>query len=244
MMTNHDLSAAERVIVALDCSRDRAYELGDLLEGNATWLKVGMTLFYAEGPAMVTYFKNKGFKVFVDLKLHDIPHQVEGAARAITALGADMITVHAVGGVPMMEAALRGIVAGARERRDATLPISLAVTVLTSMDEEMLFQTGVARSLNEQVSALARQAKQAGLDGVVASPQEAAMLRAALGPRAAIVTPGVRLVGGSHDDQSRVTTPSVACAQGASHVVVGRPVTQAADPVAAFAAFIDDIERR
>ena len=243
MTTYDDLPASERVIVALDCSRDRAYELANLLEGKATWLKVGMTLFYAEGPSIVTAFKERGFKIFVDLKLHDIPHQVEGAARYITALGADMLTVHAIGGVPMMEAAVRGITRGIGERNDDTRPLLLAVTVLTSMNESMLAQTGVHRSLNQQVEALAYQARESGLDGVVASPQEAALLRSVLGPNVAIVTPGVRLVGSSQDDQSRVTTPSIACAQGSSHVVVGRPIVQADDPVAAFASFIHDIEQ-
>jgi orotidine-5'-phosphate decarboxylase len=243
MTDYNDVPASERVIVALDCSRDRAYELANLLEGKATWLKIGMTLFYAEGPSIVTAFKKRGFKIFVDLKLHDIPHQVEGAARCITTLGADMLTVHAIGGVPMMEAAVRGITAGVNERNDGARPISLAVTVLTSMNEDMLAQTGVQRPLSQQVEALAYQAREAGLDGVVASPQEAALLRTVFGPNAAIVTPGVRLAGSPLDDQSRVTTPSVACAQGSSHIVVGRPIVEADDPVAAFASFIHDIER-
>jgi orotidine-5'-phosphate decarboxylase len=236
-----DSPAAARVIVALDCPVDRALELADLLAGRATWLKVGMTLFYAEGPAIVGALKARGFKVFVDLKLHDIPHQVEGAARSVARLGADMFTVHAVGGSPMMEAAVRGAAAGFDARIASEPPLALAVTVLTSMDAGMLAQTGIQRPLASQVDALAHLALGAGMNGVVASPQEATALRAALGERACIVTPGVRPLGASLDDQSRVATPAQAFESGSSHVVVGRPITQASDPAAAFDALVADL---
>ena len=232
--------ARERVIVALDCGKDEALRLADALGGKAAWVKVGMTLFYAEGPAIVRALKERGFKVFLDLKFHDIPHQVEGAAHAAALSGADMLTMHAAGGVPMMEAARRGAERAAAETGDA-VPVTLGITVLTSMDAETLAATGVARPLAEQVEALAAQTRRAGISGVVASPHEAARLRAALGPDAYIVTPGVRPAGAEAGDQSRVATPAFAFGNGASHIVVGRPVTQAADPVAAFEAIAAEL---
>ena len=215
---------ADRIIVDLDCTGERARELAAILQGRARWLKVGMTLFYQEGPSIVQELKELGFKVFLDLKLHDIPHQVEGAAAAVVATGADMFTVHASGGLAMMEAA-------ASSAGDA---ISLGVTVLTSMDQESLQDLGVHRFLPEQVSHLASLVKQAGLTGVVCSPHEAADMRRLLGPEAAIVTPGVRLPDDDKGDQSRVMTPAAALSSGASHLVIGRPITAADDPAAAF----------
>ena len=223
-----DAEARERVIVALDCDREEALSLADALSGHAKWLKVGMTLYYAEGPQIVEIFKLLGFKVFLDLKFHDIPHQVQGAAASAVEAGADMITMHAVGGVPMMQAAQAAV------DESGTEADTLAITVLTSMNEETLAQTGVSRGVGEQVRALAACAQEAGLSGVVASPQEAAMLRELLGPDALIVTPGVRPVGAALGDQSRVATPAAAISAGASHLVIGRPITRAADPVAAF----------
>lgn len=236
-----NIPARDRVIVALDCGADEAIALADSLAGKASWVKVGMTLYYAEGPAIIKMFKRRGFKVFLDLKFHDIPHQVEGAARSAAASGADMITMHTVGGVAMMEAAQRGAAAGAAEI-NGEVPATLGITVLTSMDVDALAATGVARPLGEQVLALAAQARVAGISGVVASPQEAAALRELLGPRALIVTPGVRPAGAALGDQSRVATPASAFANGASHIVVGRPITQADDPVAAFDAIAAELD--
>ena len=233
--------ASERVIVALDCGADEAIALADKLAGKARWVKVGMTLYYAEGPAIIKMFKRRGFNVFLDLKFHDIPHQVEGAARSAAASGADMITMHTVGGVEMMKAAQRGAEAGAAEIGAAT-PATLGITVLTSMDADTLAATGVTRTLSDQVRALAAQTQEAGISGVVASPQEAAMLRELLGPAAFIVTPGVRPAGAALGDQSRVATPAQAFANGASHIVVGRPITQADDPVAAFEAIAAEVD--
>lgn len=226
---------ADRVIVALDCDRQTALDLAKQLQGKAKWLKVGMTLYYAEGPQIVEIFKLLGFKVFLDLKFHDIPHQVQGAAASAVEAGADMVTMHAVGGVPMMQAAQAAVDASGTEAD------TLAITVLTSMDEETLSQTGVSRAMADQVKALAACAQQAGLSGVVASPQEAAMLRELLGPDALIVTPGVRPVGAELGDQSRVATPKAAFDAGASHIVVGRPITQADDPAAAFDAIAAEL---
>ena len=213
---------ADRVIVALDCPRAKALDLAVALQGKAKWLKIGMTLYYSEGPAIVEIFKLLGYKVFLDLKCHDIPHQVAGAAASAVEAGADMITMHAVGGVPMMEAAQ-------------------AAVDNAGCDTATLAATGVTRELTDQVKTLASCAAEAGLSGVVASPQEAAMLRELLGPDALIVTPGVRPAGADLGDQSRVATPKAAFDAGASHIVVGRPITQAADPVAAFEAIVAEL---
>lgn len=225
--------ARDRVIVALDCDINEAFDLADMLQGKATWMKVGMTLFYANGPAIVYALKERGFNVFLDLKFHDIPHQVEGAAYSAAASGADMLTMHTVGGVDMMMAAQRGAEKAAAEY-GYDIPATLGITVLTSMNDAALAETGVSRAMADQVVVLAEQAKRAGISGVVASPQEAARLREILGPQAYIVTPGVRPAGSAKGDQSRVATPAEAFANGASHIVVGRPITQADDPVAAF----------
>ena len=217
MLNFEMLPESERIIVALDCGADEALALAHALKGKASWLKVGMTLYYQEGPSIVKALKDLGFNVFLDLKFHDIPHQVYGAAASAARSGADMITMHAIGGLEMMRAAIDGLI-------EAELPdvVTLGITVLTSMSEEDLALT------------LAEQAQTAGLSGVVASPQEAAMLREALGSSAYIVTPGVRPAGSSTDDQSRIATPRQAFDNGASHLVIGRPITAAPDPALAF----------
>lgn len=238
MLDFNTIDRKERVIVALDCDRSRALELADMLAGKASWLKIGMTLFYQEGPFFISALQKRGFKVFLDLKFHDIPHQVKGAAKAAAEAGADMVTMHAVGGIKMMQAAKEGL---AEARWTPEEPISLGITVLTSMSAEDLSATGVQRPVVEQVAELARQAKSAGLSGVVASPQEAAMLRDVLGPEAYIVTPGVRPAGSSLGDQSRVATPRQAFENGASHIVIGRPITESEDPAAAFEAIAKEL---
>ena len=200
-----DIPARDRVIVAVDCDIEETFDLADKLQGKAKWMKVGMTLFYANGPAVVYALKERGFKVFLDLKFHDIPHQVEGAAYSAAASGADMMTMHTVGGVAMMSAAQKGA-----ERAAAEYGFEVPVTL--------------------------------GITGVVASPQEAAMLRDVLGPEGFIVTPGVRPAGAALGDQSRVATPAQAFANGASHIVIGRPITQAADPAAAFDAIVAELD--
>lgn len=235
-----DAEARDRVIVALDCDRARALELADELAGRARWVKVGMTLFYAEGPEMVRELKDRGFKVFLDLKFHDIPHQVRGAARSAALAGADLMTAHGLGSAAMLAACREGAEEAAA-RLGGERPRLLAITVLTSMDADTLAQTGVSRPMAEQVRMLASCAAEAGLSGVVASPQEAGMLRELLGPDALIVTPGVRPLGADKGDQSRVATPREAFDAGASHIVVGRPITQASDPVAAFEAIAAEL---
>lgn len=229
-----DEKASDRIIVALDCAPDEAIVLGEKLAGHARWVKVGMTLYYAVGPKIVRDFHKLGFKVFVDLKLHDIPHQVQGAARSLAYAGADLLTVHASGAADMMGAAVKGAAKGAAESGNP-VPAVCAITVLTSMDAATLESIGVNCEPVEQVERLAGLANNAGLDGIVCSPQEAAQMRAALGSDALIVTPGVRPTGAALGDQSRVATPADAFAAGSSHIVIGRPVTRAADPVAAFA---------
>lgn len=230
----------DRVIVALD-HPDAASALAcaRALASRARWMKVGMTLFYAEGPGVVAALRDLGFDVFVDLKLHDIPHQVEGAARSLGGLGAGMLTVHASGGADMMEAAVRGAAAGA-EAAGVARPAVIAVTVLTSMDADALASVGVTDSPADQVAGLAALAKTSGVDGVVCSPQEAASMRALLGPSALVVTPGVRPAWAGAGDQARIATPAGAVAAGASHLVIGRPITGAEDPAAAFDRMVNE----
>lgn len=230
MLDFNQVPQEERIIVAIDCAREEALSIAESLRGKAAWMKVGMTLFYQEGPSIVAELHERGFKVFLDLKFHDIPHQVRGAAAAAVAAGADMITMHAVGGAEMMVAATEGV----RSVKADEEPITLGITVLTSMSQEDLSSTGVERTVVQQVESLARLAKESGLSGVVASPQEAPMLREVLGPEAYIVTPGVRPAGADLGDQTRVTTPAQAFANGASHLVIGRPITAQPDPAAAF----------
>ncbi|MCH4054005.1 MAG: orotidine-5'-phosphate decarboxylase [Atopobiaceae bacterium] len=233
------LAGADKVAVALDCGLDEAIGLADALAGHATWAKVGMTLFYAAGPAIVSELKDRGLKVFLDLKLHDIPYQVRGAAEAASRTGADLLTIHALGGPAMVRAAREGLEAAADGRGERTRLI--AVTVLTSMDEAALEAVGVHATAEAEASLLARMACGSGADGIVCSPREAARMRGELGGDAIIVTPGVRPRGSAAQDQSRVATPADAISAGSSLLVVGRPITQAADPVAAFDAVAREV---
>jgi orotidine-5'-phosphate decarboxylase len=242
-VTGRAVDVYDRIIVALD-QRDAASALAcaRALAGHTRWVKVGMTLFYAEGPPVVLALREAGFEVFLDLKLHDIPHQVRGAARAIASLGARMITVHAGGGADMMEAAVEGAREGADEAGVAS-PAVLAVTVLTSMDADALASVGVSDPPADQVAGLAALARTAGVAGVVCSPAEAGAMRALLGQQALVVTPGVRPAWSAAGDQARIDTPAAALRAGASHLVIGRPITGADDPVAAFERIVDDIGR-
>lgn len=232
--------ARDRIIVAIDCGREEALELAGALSGHAGWLKVGMTLYYAEGPAIVREFKERGFKVFLDLKFHDIPHQVRGAARSAALAGADLLSVHGSGGAAMLAAAREGAELAA-EATGAPRARLVAITVLTSMDQAALEQVGVDALVAEQAARLASLARGNGIDGIVCSPQEAAAMRELLGEDALIVTPGVRPAGAEIGDQSRVATPASAIAAGASHLVIGRPITSASDPVAAYEAIVREL---
>lgn len=234
-------TARERLIVALDTDAEGALDLALRLDGRVRWLKVGMTLFYQAGPDIVARLRDRGFDVFLDLKLHDIPHQVRGAAETVSRLGVGMLTVHASGGAAMIRAAADGAAAGA-QGAGVSPPAVLAVTVLTSMDDAALAAVGVPRPAVEQVPALGRLAIGSGADGIVCSPGEAASIRTVVGEHPWVVTPGVRPLGSGADDQSRVATPSAALAAGASHLVIGRPITGAADPVAAVETIVTEIE--
>jgi orotidine-5'-phosphate decarboxylase len=236
-----DTDPKDRLMIALDGSEKEVRQWARELQGQAGWVKCGMTLFYQTGPSIAAEMKNLGFKVFVDLKLHDIPHQIEGAARALGALGIDLITIHALGGKAMMEAAMRGVAAGAAEA-DCERPRVVAVTILTSTDAETAKSIGLEGSAVQQVERLARLAKEAGVDGIVCSAQEAPMAREILGQEAIIITPGVRPKGADAGDQSRILTPAAAFASGASHLVIGRPITQAANKKEACCAIIEEIE--
>lgn len=199
-------------------------------EDKKPFLKVGMELFYAEGPAIVKEIKARGHKIFLDLKLHDIPNTVKKAMAVLSALDVDICNLHAAGTAAMMEAALEGLT-----RADGTRPLLIAVTQLTSTSEErMQKDLLIDRPLDEVVMHYAKNAKDAGLDGVVCSPLEAGKVKAVCGDAFLTVTPGVRFADGEVGDQVRVTTPAKARELGSDYIVVGRPITQAADPVQAY----------
>jgi orotidine-5'-phosphate decarboxylase len=205
--------------------------------------KVGSELFTAEGPVLARYLVVLGEKVFLDLKFHDIPNTVRAAAREAAELGVSMFNVHASGGHKMMEAAREGVRSATVERGDAKRPLVLAVTVLTSLSNDDLDELGVAGTPEDAVVRLARLAQRAGLDGVVASPREIAALRRACGPRFVIVTPGIRPAATASNDQARIATPASAIQAGADYLVVGRPITEAPDPVAAAEAISNEMEK-
>lgn len=199
-------------------------------EDRKPFLKVGIELFYAEGPAIVKEIKARGHKIFLDLKLHDIPNTVKKAMAVLSALDVDICNLHAAGTAAMMEAALEGLT-----RADGTRPLLIAVTQLTSTSEErMQKDLLIDRPLDEVVMHYAKNAKDAGLDGVVCSPLEAGKVKAVCGDAFLTVTPGVRFADGEVGDQVRVTTPAKARELGSDYIVVGRPITQAADPVQAY----------
>lgn len=225
-----------RIIVALDYAEAApAMALVEQLDPALCRLKVGKELFTAEGPRFVERLARKEFGVFLDLKFHDIPNTVAKACAAASRLGVWMLNVHASGGRAMLEAA-RAAVDDMPNR-----PLLIAVTVLTSMDQAALNETGVPGSLQEQVLRLASLTHAAGLDGVVCSAQEAALLRVRLGGKFCLVTPGIRPASAAADDQSRVLTPAAALREGASYLVIGRPITRAADPLHALQAIHQEI---
>jgi len=228
--------ADSKVIVALDFANPmRALALADRLDPQACALKVGKEMFVVAGPEPVRWMVQRGFRVFLDLKFHDIPNTVAQACAAATRLGVWMLNVHAAGGSAMLEAARDAVAATAAEQGGAR-PLLVAVTVLTSLDEADLRAVGLEGTPASAAGRLARLARNAGLDGVVCSAQEAPALRSACGRDFLLVTPGIRPAGSACDDQARIVTPAAAIANGADYLVIGRPVTQAPDPLAALAA--------
>ena len=223
---------AKDVIIACDfASRQQTLDFLDRFEGGRKpFVKIGMELFYAEGPDIVREIKRRGHPIFLDLKLHDIPNTVKKAMRVLSSLDVDICNVHAAGTIDMMRAALEGLT-----RPDGTRPLLIAVTQLTSTSEErMQNELLIGAGIGETIVKYAQNAREAGLDGVVCSPLEAAMVKDACGPDFLAITPGIRFADAAADDQVRITTPARAREIGSDYIVVGRPVTAAADPVAAY----------
>ncbi len=219
------------VIIAADFSgREQTLRFLDQFKEETPFLKIGMELFYSEGPQIVRELKARGHKIFLDLKLHDIPNTVKKSMAVLSALDVDIVNLHAAGTIAMMRAALEGL-----QRPDGTRPLLIAVTQLTSTGAQALHdELLIDRPMDETVMHYAKNAKTAGLDGVVCSPLEAGKVHAACGDGFLTVTPGVRFAGGAVGDQVRVTTPYEARRLGSDYIVVGRPITAAADPVEAY----------
>ncbi|MBP3964280.1 orotidine-5'-phosphate decarboxylase [Paenibacillus lignilyticus] len=235
--------AAGRIMVALDYPDAAAAEaLVNSLEGIPCYMKVGMQLFYAASPGFVIGLKERGYKVFLDLKMHDIPNTVKGGANSITKLGVDMFNVHAAGGVDMMKAALEGVEQALASDVALARPLVIAVTQLTSTSKQVLNEEiGINGSVEEAVVRYAQLAKQAGLGGVVASPQEVQRIKAACGADFRTITPGIRPAGADPNDQSRIMTPREALQQGTDYMVIGRPITAAASPRLALESIIEEL---
>lgn len=221
------------VIIACDfASAEQTLAFLDKFEGESRkpFLKIGMELYYAAGNEIVREIKRRGHKIFLDLKLHDIPNTVRKAMKVLSALDVDMVNVHASGTIEMMKAAKEGLT-----REDGTRPLLIAVTQLTSTSQEaMQSQLLIGATINDTIAKYAQNTKEAGLDGVVCSPLEAALVKEACGQEFMTITPGIRFADSSTDDQVRITTPEKARAIGSDYIVVGRPITAAEDPVAAY----------
>lgn len=219
------------VIIALDFpSKKEVMEFLDRFEGKKPFVKIGMELFYAEGPEIVREIKQRGHKIFLDLKLHDIPNTVESAMRVLAKLDIDMCNVHASGTIAMMKAAVRGLTG-----QDGKRPLLIAVTQLTSTGEEVMQrELLIGSGLQDTVVKYAENSKKAGLDGVVCSPAESEIIHRSCGSEFLTVTPGIRFAGGSKDDQVRITTPKEAKRIGSDFIVVGRPITRAENPAEAY----------
>ncbi len=225
------------VIIACDfADRKEVFAFLDRFEDKKPFVKIGMELFYAEGPQIVRDIKARGHKIFLDLKLHDIPNTVKKAMKVLSSLDVDMCNVHAAGTSRMMKAAIEGLT-----RPDGSRPLLIAVTQLTSTDAEIMEKELLIKEpLEDVVAHYAKNAAESGLDGVVCSPLEAKKVHNACGSGFLTVTPGVRFADGEISDQKRVMTPAQAKAEGSDYIVVGRPVTQAADPVAAYMRCVEE----
>lgn len=225
------------VIIACDfASAQDTFNFLDKFTEEKPFVKIGMELYYAEGPSIVKEIKKRGHKIFLDLKLHDIPNTVKKSMAVLSKLDVDMTNLHAAGTIDMMKAALEGLT-----REDGTRPILIAVTQLTSTSEErMKNELLINASINDTIVKYAQNAKEAGLDGVVCSPLEAGMVKDACSKDFITVTPGVRFADGEVGDQVRVTTPAKAKEIGSDYIVVGRPITQADDPVAAYRRCVEE----
>ena len=219
------------VIIACDfSSAEETMKFLDKFRAEKPFVKIGMELYYAEGPSIVREIKRRGHRIFLDLKLHDIPNTVKKAMAVLSRLDVDMCNVHAAGTIEMMRAAVEGLT-----REDGTRPLLIAVTQLTSTSEErMQKELLINATINDTVVKYAQNAKEAGLDGVVCSPLEAGMVKKACGEEFMTITPGIRFADGEAGDQVRITTPARAREIGTDYIVVGRPITAAADPVAAY----------
>jgi orotidine-5'-phosphate decarboxylase len=221
------------VIIACDfASAEQTMAFLDKFEGEARkpFLKIGMELYYAEGNTIVKEIKRRGHKIFLDLKLHDIPNTVRKAMKVLSALDVDMVNVHAAGTVEMMKAALEGLT-----REDGSRPLLIAVTQLTSTSEQTMQQELlIGATIGDTIIKYAQNAKEAGLDGVVCSPLESAIVKEACGGEFMTITPGIRFADSAADDQVRITSPAKAREIGSDYIVVGRPITAAEDPVAAY----------
>lgn len=232
----------DKLIAALDFhTKEDALNLVEKLGDNVVFYKVGMELFYSVGTPIIEELKKRNKKIFLDLKLHDIPNTVAQGLCSLLRQGADIMTIHGSGGYTMMKTAVDTVRAEA-EKLGVKAPKIIAITVLTSISEDDWAGLGQTAPIKEQVVRLAKLAKEAGLDGVVASPQEAKLIREACGEDFMIVTPGVRPAGSSLDDQSRVATPAKALQDGASHLVIGRPIRAAKDPVLAAKNILEEME--
>lgn len=230
-----------RIMVALDySSADEAMALLDQLKGIPCYMKVGMQLFYAAGPGFVQYLKEHGYKVFLDLKMHDIPNTVKGGAESVTRLGVDMFNIHASGGRLMMEAALEGVDKGLSSQ--SLSPLVIAVTQVTSTSQQMLNdEIGIPGTVEQSVLHYAKLAHKAGLAGVVASAHEVAQIKQTVGSSFVTVTPGIRPIGSVVGDQARVMTPKAAFSQGTDYIVIGRPITASSDPRKALETILEEM---
>jgi len=234
---------AERIILALDYpTLSETEHMLDQLRGHVRYVKVGMELFYGEGPEAVYQLKERDLKVFVDLKVHDIPNTAKGAIRSLARVGADMVNVHAAGGQAMMAAAREGLEQGTPA--GSPRPLLMGVTMLTSTNQSVMNEEiGIPGELAQTVARYAQLANSAGLDGVVASPLEVPLIKQTVGDGFLTVTPGIRPEGTAAGDQQRITTPAEAFRLGSDYIVIGRAITGAADPLAAWQAVMQSLEQ-